>query len=225
MDDFNNTPNPFNEDKNTVNPTNAAGNTGSPDPYNRQQNDGYDPYNQQPGQYGQQGQNPYAQYQQPQQPQYQQPYQQNGQPNYYAPQTPQGYPQQGWTAYQRPQPMGMAVASLVLGILSILTGLFMFSYPFLFLMPIVGLILGIVFKCKKYSVGKGMSTAGIITSAVGLAIPIALLIFVMVMLVTHGAELMNYIKQYSPEQYEELYELYKDQFPQWFSGIMSFFIK
>lgn len=119
----------------------------------------------------------------------------------------------------------MAVASLVLGILSICTGLFMFNVPFLFLLPIIGIILGIVFKCKKLPVGKGMSTAGIITSSIGLAIPLALLAFVIVMLLTHGAELMQYLKEISPDQYEQLYEIYGDQFPQWFDAVVSFLIK
>jgi len=97
--------------------------------------------------------------------------------------------------------------------------------PFLFLFPIIGIILGIVFKCKKLPVGKGMSTAGIITSAIGLAIPIALLAFVVVMLLTNGAELMQNLKQISPDQYEQLYEMYGDQFPQWFDAAVSFLIK
>lgn len=228
MDEFNN--NPFSEDKT------PAGN--SPDPYNAQN----DPYNQQAGQnvdpYNQpvQGQNgqPYQQQYNvpPQNGQYQQ-----GQNPYNMPQGGYGYnqqniPQNGYAApqgygvpYQPPQSAGMAVASLVLGIISICTGLFMFTFPFLFLMPIIGIILGIVFKCKRLPVGKGMSTAGIITSAIGLAIPIALLILVIVMLVTNGAELMQYLKQVSPEQYEQLYELYGDQFPQWFSDAISFLIR
>ncbi len=217
MDEFNNQPNPFNEDKNT-----ALGNEYNTPPA--------DPYNQQPVQNGypqQNGQqNPYAQ-QQYNMPngQYQQNYtynQQNIPPQGYA--QPQGYAPYGMP-YQQPQSTGMAVASLVLGILSIVTGLFMFSFPVLFLMPIIGLILGIVYKTKKFSIGKGLSTAGIITSALGLLIPLALLIIVVIMLLTNGAELMEYIKQTSPEQYEELYELYGEQFPDWFSGIMSFIIK
>lgn len=219
MDEFNN--NPFNEDK-------------MPDPYNAQN----DPYNQQPVQ-GQNGQ-PYQQQYNvpPQNGQYQQnPQYQQEQNPYNMPQggynyNQQNIPQNGYAApqgygvpYQPQQSTGMAVASLVLGIISICTGLFTFSYPVLFLMPIIGIILGIVFKCKRLPVGKGMSTAGIITSAIGLAIPVALLIFVIIMLVTNGAELMQYLKQVSPEQYEQLYELYGDQFPQWFSDAISFLIR
>ncbi|MCM1024007.1 MAG: hypothetical protein NC395_08130 [Prevotella sp.] len=212
MDEFNNAPNPFNENNN--------GETPPQNPYNAQP----DPYNSQPGQ----GQ-PYG-YPPPNGYNYnRQDIPQNG---YVPPQGMQGYaPQQGYAPvqgygmpYQQPS-TGMATASLVLGIISICVGLFMFSFPFLFLLPIIGLILGIVFKCKRLPVGKGVSTAGIITSAIGLAIPIALLVFVMVMLVTNGAELMEYLKQMSPEQYEQLYELYGDQFPQWFSGAAAFLMK
>ena len=206
MDEFNN--NPFNEDKSGADPQNPY-----QQPVQDQQGQGYDPYNQQPVQ-GQPMQNG--------QP-YQQPYNvppQNGQ--YQQVQNPYGMPQGYGVPYQTQQSTGMAVASLVLGIISICTGLFMFSFPFLFLVPIIGIILGIVFKTKKLPVGKGMSTAGIITSVIGLVIPIALLVFVIVMLMTNGAELMQYMKQVSPEQYEQLYEMYGDQFPQWFDGAVMF---
>lgn len=206
MDEFKNEPNPFDE----ISGENA------PDPYNTQpqqsagqynipnqqpQQSGYSPNNQQqPGAYG-------GQYQQ-------------GSYTY-----SQGVPVQGYAPYQQPQSTGMAVASLVLGIISLCSGLFMFVFPVLFLMPIIGLILGIVYKCKKLSVGKGLSTAGIITSAIGLAIPVVILVIVVVLLLSSGAEIMNYVKQVSPEEYEEFYELYGEQFPEWFGGIMSFLIK
>lgn len=238
MDELNNAPNPFNEDN-----SGKAADSGQPDqynmpyadPYNQQptQNaEQYNPYSQQTQQNaGQQQYNPYGQqqynmpqngqqqYNMPQNGQYQQnTYQPNGQQQGYY--QPQGY---GMPYPYSQQSTGMAVASLVLGIISITTGLFMFAFPFLFLMPIIGIILGIVFKTKKYSVGKGLSTAGIITSVIGLIIPLILLIVVMVMLVTNGAEIMDFLKQYSPEDYNELYEMYGDQFPEWFSSIMMFF--
>lgn len=238
MDEFNY--NPFNEDKNDA---------GSPNPYQQpmqnQQGQGYDPYNQQPMQgqqmpNGQPYQQPYnvppqnGQYPQGQNGQpYQQPYNvppqngqyQQGQNPYGMPQAGYGYTPQGYgMPYQQPS-KGMAVASLVLGILSIVFGLFMFNAPVLFLMPIIGLILGIVFKSKKLPVGKGMSTAGIITSAIGLAIPILLLVIVVVMLMTNGAEVMKFLKEYSPEEYKQLYEMYGEQFPEWFEGAIMFLIK
>lgn len=241
MDEFNN--NPFNEDKNGADPQNPY-----QQPVQNQQGQGYDPYNQQPVQgqpmqNGQPYQQPYGvppqsgQYQQnPNGQPYQQSYNvppQNGQ--YQQGQNPYGMPQSGYgnNGYAAPQygmpyqqqSTGMAVASLVLGIISICTGLFMFSFPVLFLMPIIGIILGIVFKSKKLPVGKGMSTAGIITSAIGLAIPILLLVIVVVMLMTNGAEVMQFLKEYSPEEYRQLYEVYGEQFPEWFSGAIMFLLK
>ncbi len=224
MDEFKNEPNPFDE-------TNGGN---APDPYNQQagqQNAAqYDPYNSQPQQNAGQYNSPN---QQPQQNGYN-PYNQQQPGNYNMPNGQyqqggytygQGVPAQGYAPYQQPQSTGMAVASLVLGIVSICSGLFMFAFPVLFLLPIIGLILGIVYKCKKFSVGKGLSTAGIITSIFGLVIPIVFLIIIVALLLSNGAELMEYVKQVSPEEYEELYELYGDQFPEWFGGIMSFFIK
>ncbi|MDE6746126.1 MAG: DUF4190 domain-containing protein, partial [Oscillospiraceae bacterium] len=191
MDEFNN--NPFNEEKNGADPQNPY-----QQPMQNQQGQGYDPYNQQPMQgqpmqNGQPYQQPYnvppqnGQYQQnPNGQPYQQPYNvplQNGQ--YQQGQNPYGMPQGGYAApqgygvpYQPQQSTGMAVASLVLGIVSICTGLFMFAFPVLFLVPIIGIILGIVFKSKKLSVGKGMSTAGIITSVIGLILPILFVVLI-----------------------------------------------
>lgn len=213
MDEFNN--NPFNEEKNGGS---------SPDPYNAQN----DPYNQQPvqGQNGQPYQQPYNV--PPQNGQYQQ-----GQNPYGMPQGGYGYnqqniPQNGYAApqgygvpYQPQQSTGMAVASLVLGIVSICSGLLMFAFPILFLVPIIGLILGIVFKSKKLSVGKGMSTAGIITSIIGLILPILFI----VLIYANMPELLQYLKNESPEQYQQLYEMYGEQFPEWFAGAISFLIK
>ena len=234
MDEFNN--NPFNEEKSGVSPADPYAQQGQQEqPQQYQQPLNYDPYNQQPAQGQQYAQNQ-QQYDLPPQ-NGQNPYGAQGGFNYNQQNVPQGgyVPPQGYYANQgygcnapcQPpqQSTGMAVASLVLGILSICTGLFMFNVPFLFLLPIIGIILGIVFKCKKLPVGKGMSTAGIITSAIGLAIPLALLAFVIVMLLTHGAELMQYLKEISPDQYEQLYEIYGDQFPQWFDAVVSFLIK
>lgn len=221
MDEFNN--NPFNEENsNEIYPGSNQPNQQNANQFNQAPNQNFNPYNQAP----QQNTNPYNQpYQQPQNGYtYNQP--NTPQQGYY--QQPQGYyqqPQQNYAPYPQQASTGMAVASLVLGIVSIVLGLFMFSFPPLFLAPIIGLILGIVFKCKRLPVGKGLSTAGIITSAIGLIIPLALLILVVVLLLTNGAELMEFLKQTSPQDYEELYELYGDQFPEWFSDAMRIFFK
>lgn len=78
---------------------------------------------------------------------------------------------------------GMAVASMVLGILSIvLCCMWYAALP----MGIIGLILGIV-SLKKGNLGAGMAKAGIVTSVIGI-------VFVLVILLFLGAvfsEMMN----------------------------------
>jgi len=122
--------------------------------------------NQQP-QY-QQPQNQQQQYQQPQnqQPQYQQP--QYQQPQYQ--QTQYQQPLQPGYQYQQNQDTeprksnGMAVAALVLGIVSfVLSCVYYISIP----AAIVGLILGII-SIKGNKGRKGMAIAGIILSGIGL---------------------------------------------------------
>lgn len=219
----------------------------SSDPYNQPQQN-VNPYSQpqqnsnpygQPQQYSnpygqpQQNSNPYGQPQQniP----YNQPYQQqyNRQAGTY---NQQNIPQQGYippqygTPYRQPyvsqnQSTGMAVASLVLGIVSICFSLFMFSFPPLFLVPIIGLVLGIVFKSKHLPVGKGLSTAGIVTSVLGLILPIILVIIMAFILLSYGDVIMDYMRVNAPEEYEYLYQQFGDQFPEWFDGILRFIIK
>ncbi len=228
MSDINNNgENPFNEqDTRQQDPYNQPAQGNDPynqpaqgsNPYNQPMQNTYNTPNQQQGQYMQDVNSPYDQSYNQQNVYNRQNIPQNG-----------GYVQSPYgTQYRQYMPAqkmstGMAVASMVLGICSICLGLFMFAFPPLFLLPIIGLILGIVFKCKHLPVGRGMSTAGIITSAIGLVIPLLFLILVVVLLISNGAELMEFMKEYSPEDYRELYELYGDQFPEWFDGAMKFF--
>ena len=188
--------NPYNQQ---VNPYNQQGN-----PYNQQGN----PYNQQ----APQGQSPYAM--PSQQSPYSQPGAVYGQPAYGAPYQP----------YQN-QSTGMAVASLVLGIISIVFSLLVFTAPFLIIVPIIGLILGIVFKSKHLPVGKGLSTAGIITSVCGIILPILILILVMVLMMNHSldgfmSDMLRQIKATDPELYQEYYDMLGESFPEWFDGIL-----
>ena len=246
MDEMNNK-NPFDE-QDTRNDGTASGtpsyDQSRQDPYNQSQQNPYNqpqqnPYNQsQQNPYNQPQQNPYNQsqqnpYNQPQQNPYYQ-YQQGGTYNR------QNIPQQGYvspqygTPYQpyalANQSTGMAVASLVLGIISICLSLFVWSFLPLYVIPIIGLILGIVFKSKHLPVGKGLSTAGIITSSIGLALPIILLIVLTVLLMNHSldgfmSELVKQLKQADPELYEQYYEMFSKQFPEWFENALRFFIK
>lgn len=110
--------------------------------------------------------------------QYQQPqYQQNNyqQPQYQQPQYQQNqYQTQYQNQYQMPQKKsnGMAIASMVLGIISLL----LFCIPY-FAIPasIVGLILGII-SIRGKKDGKGMAIAGIILSSIALLIGVLIII-------------------------------------------------
>lgn len=78
-----------------------------------------------------------------------------------------------------PPPRGMSVASMVLGLVSIVFG-------FTFVCPVVGLILGII-GIKREPAGRGMAIAGIIINAVilaGWAIAVIFIIFVFPALIT-----------------------------------------
>jgi hypothetical protein len=121
---------------------------------------------------------PYQQppYQQPpyQQPPYQQPPYQQQQYQTPPPQPEYQY-QQNYQQYQEPEvkkSSGMAIASMVLGIVS-----FIFSCVFYISIPagIVGLILGII-SLKNRKGGKGMAIAGVILSGIGLLIAIIVVI-------------------------------------------------
>lgn len=171
--------------------------------------------------------------------QYQQPYQQPYQQNYNYNQqniNQQGYvpPQQGGYSYQQyiPYPQqpsqGMAIASLVLGIVSIVFSLFTLMLPFLFLVPIIGIILGALHKSKHLPVGKGLSTAGIITSIVGLLLPIVIVIACVAFVLSNPdlmREYMNLYEEIYPEDYEMLYEILGEQYPEWFSEAICFLFR
>lgn len=232
MDDYNSN-NPFGEEDYTKQPN--ANPYNNPPDQNAQQN----PYNKpeysnekftlnpSDGEYYSTQRNDYDPYNQPAVPrnQSQNDYSNPGQ-NY----TPYNAPNQAYNPYgqptygYKPPSSGMATASMVLGIISIVLWLFMFLFPPLFLMPIIGLILGIVHKAKRLPTGKGTSTAGIVTSAIALAL--CLIFFILIIaLMLNGSDfirsIMQGIKDTSPQQYEQLYEQYYDMFPEWFSGISA----
>ncbi len=87
-------------------------------------------------------------------------------------QYPQQYPQQPYGQYQAPPPRGMSIASLVLGLVSIFTG-------FTGVVPILGLILGVI-GLKREPAGKSMAIAGLIINALALIGWILLIIVVVV---------------------------------------------
>jgi hypothetical protein len=104
-------------------------------------------------------------YQQPvQQPVQQQYYQQPGQQPY--------YPQQAGAPYQQDHPSkGAAVASLVLGIISLVVAWFGWGAIVAIIMSIIGIVLGI--NARKQLLpeqGRGMATAGLVCSIIALAL-------------------------------------------------------
>ena len=138
-----------------------------------QQQGGYQngsaPYGQQQGY--QNGPNP--NYYGPQNPYQQQGYQKGPAPNYYGPQNP--YQQNIQNPYQAPPEgsVGMAVASMVLGIVGFLISCCF--YPVTIVMAVVGLILGAV-AIKKGPAGKGMAVTGIVLSIISLAFAVLVII-------------------------------------------------
>lgn len=181
--------------------------------YNNQDNNFENQQNQNanPQQQYQQPQNNEQQpmYQQPQyqQPQYQQPQQQYQQPQYQQPQYQQPQYQQTDYQYQN-QPVqpkksiGLAVTSMVLGIVS----LAFFCIPYLALpVGIVGLILGIV-SIKGHKDGKGMAIAGIIMSSVGIVIAVIFLIYTCFIVNTVTNEFGNWENWL--EDFESEYDYY-----------------
>ena len=138
-----------------------------------QQQGGYQngsaPYGQQQGY--QNGPNP--NYYGPQNPYQQQGYQNGPAPNYYGPQNP--FQQNIQNPYQAPPEgsVGMAVASMVLGIVGFLISCCF--YPAAIVMAVVGLILGAV-AIKKGPAGKGMAVTGIVLSIISLAFAVLVII-------------------------------------------------
>ncbi len=135
------------------------------------------------------------------------------------------YGQNAYAGYNGIPDTKLATASLVIGIISLLVWPFMFVFPPLFVLPIVGLILGIVHKSKHIPEGKGTSTAGIVLSSISLALPIIAIILIIALL----PQMLEWLKTNSPEQYQQMYEQYHDQLPYLFNClqlmIRSLFIR
>ncbi|MEE2570187.1 DUF4190 domain-containing protein [Pseudarthrobacter sp. J64] len=84
---------------------------------------------------------------------------------------PQGYhPAYAQPAYIQAPPRGLSVASMVLGISSIVFG-------WILLVPIVGLVLGIV-GLRREPAGKGMAVTGLVLNGLALSGWVLLMVFV-----------------------------------------------
>lgn len=108
-------------------------------------------------------------------------YQQNPSEFIPAPQQAPAYNMQGGYPGYQPKPgSGLAIASLVCGILGVLTGIFIFSGLSL---GLAGIVLGIValVKVKNGTAsGKGMAIGGIVTGALGMIVAVVVLILGMI---------------------------------------------
>lgn len=191
----------------------------------------YDPYNMPLGQQNaQQPQQPYNNSYAANQQQYNTSYAANQQvsPNfdpYKQPISPQ-YNNMYAAPNGMPYKTGMATASLVLGILSLVLTFSGFIFiPPLGLLPIVGLILGCIYKSKHYPVGKGLSTAGIICSVVALVLSILFLVIVVYVMMNYMPQVMEILKNQSPEVYQQYYDMFHDAYPQWFDTAAALFAK
>lgn len=125
-----------------------------------------------------------------------------------------------------PYKTGLATASLVIGILSLVllfTG-FLFIPP-LGVLPIVGIVLGCIYKGKRYPVGKGASTAGIICSVVALVLSIIFIVFIVYIVMNYMPEVMQILKSQSPDVYQQYYDMFHDTYPEWFNTAAALFAK
>lgn len=125
-----------------------------------------------------------------------------------------------------PYKTGLATASLIIGILSLVLTFSGFIFiPPLGLLPIVGIILGCIYKGKRYPVGKGSSTAGIICSVIALILSILFLVLVVYVAMNYMPQVMEILRSSSPELYDQYYELFGDTYPEWFNTAAALFAK
>ena len=112
---------------------------------------------------------------------------------------PQGAPIPPMQPPMAPMPpqggKGMAIASMVLGIVSLV---FFCVWYISAVAAIVGLVLGII-SLRGDKLGRGMAVAGIVTSAIGLALMILFLILAAagLAILSSSTEWQNYLWQYS----------------------------
>lgn len=114
----------------------------------------------------------------------------------------------------------MGVASLVLGIISLLTSWIPFVCFLAFILAVIGLILGIVDSVKKSKANdrkKGISIAGLIISAI--AIPIIIIMsFVSIGILIAIIEDSNYNYDYYNDYYDYYDYDYNDYYDDWYDA-------
>lgn len=117
----------------------------------------------------------------------------------------------------------MGVASLVLGIISLLTSWIPFVCFLAFILAVIGLILGIVDSVKKSKANdrkKGISIAGLIISAI--AIPIIIImsfVSIGIFIAIIEDEYSNYNYDYYDDYYNDYYDYdYNDYYDDWYDA-------
>ncbi len=121
------------------------------------------------------------------------------------PNAPQQYPYPQAPLVNQPVPgKGLGIASLILGILSVLGGCFL---GFNLLLPITGLVLGIVgiSQSKKVRMNNGMAVAGLVCSIVALLLNIVISI-ILVIIVVEETGSIEYVFEALPYLFEEILE-------------------
>lgn len=117
----------------------------------------------------------------------------------YPPNQGQGYynPNYGQNQYQKPvtnQPNGLAIAGMILGILSIPASC---CYGIGALLGLIGLVLSLLSKKKGIDTGySGMAIAGIVTSVIGIIIAILFWIFIYLFVFIEGNNINSYRNWY-----------------------------
>ena len=118
----------------------------------------------------------------------------------------------------------MGVASLVLGIISLLTSWIPFVCFLAFILAVIGLILGIVDSVKKSKANdrkKGISIAGLVISAI--AIPIIIImsfvsIGILIAIIEDDYSNYDYYDDYYNDYYDYYDYDYNDYYDDWYDA-------
>lgn len=99
----------------------------------------------------------------------------------------QNYTGPNYNGYGTPQNMdggstGLAITSLIIGIIALLASCVMMRLPVLYLLPLSGIVMGVLSLCKGPQ-GKGMAITGIVCNSVAIVLSVILFILTAGMLI------------------------------------------
>ncbi|MFG2563614.1 DUF4190 domain-containing protein [Streptomyces sp. NPDC048496] len=97
---------------------------------------------------------------------------------------------------------GLAVAAMVLGIISLSTSVFLIGGP----LGVIGLVLGVValITTKRTGIGRGKAIAAVVTSAIAIAVSVLIAVF-MVWYANHTQEC------YQPDSFQQYKQCVRQQ--------------